>query len=57
MPIMDATLTRRRLKWLSITTTDLAALTLPHGVVDRLSYLREPGQSYSYVIPALANAE
>ena len=25
-------------------------ITLPHGVVDRLNYLREPGQSYSDVI-------
>jgi len=25
-------------------------ITLPHGVVDRLAYLREPGQSYSDVI-------
>ena len=28
-------------------------VTLPHGVVDRLDYLREPGQSYSNVIFAL----
>ena len=32
-------------------------ITLPHGVVDRLNYLREPGQSYSDVILALAMAE
>jgi hypothetical protein len=32
-------------------------ITLPHTVVDRLNYLREPGQSYSDVILALARAE
>jgi len=34
-------------------------ITLPHGVVDRLGHLREPGESYSDVILALArnNAE
>jgi hypothetical protein len=32
-------------------------ITLPHGVVDRLDYLREPGQSYSDVILALSKAE
>ena len=31
-------------------------ITLPHGVVDRLNYLREPGQSYSDVILSLAAA-
>ena len=28
-------------------------ITLPHGVVDRLNYLRKPGQSYFDVILAL----
>ena len=32
-------------------------ITLPQGVVDRLNYLREPGQSYSEVILRLAKAE
>ena len=32
-------------------------VTLPHGVVDRLNYLREPGQSYSEVILRSAKAE
>ena len=32
-------------------------ITLPHGVVDRLNYPREPGQTYSDVILALAMAE
>jgi len=32
-------------------------ITLPHGVVDRLNYLREPGQSYGDVILALAKEE
>ena len=31
-------------------------ITLPHGVVDRLSHLREAGQSYSDVILRLALA-
>jgi hypothetical protein len=30
---------------------------LPHGVIDRLNYLREPGMSYSDVIMALTKAE
>jgi len=29
-------------------------ITLPHGVVDRLNHMLEPGQSYSDVILALA---
>ena len=32
-------------------------ITLPQGVVDRLNYPREPGQSYSEVILRLAKAE
>jgi hypothetical protein len=32
-------------------------ITLPQGVVDRLNYLRGPGQSYSDVILAMATAE
>ena len=32
-------------------------VTLPHGVIDRLNYLREPGMSYSDVIMALTKAE
>jgi hypothetical protein len=32
-------------------------ITLPRGVVDRLNYLREPGQSYSDVVLALVKEE
>lgn len=32
-------------------------ITLPHGVIDRLNYLREPGMSYSDVIMALTKSE
>ena len=32
-------------------------ITLPHGVVDRLNYLREPGESDSDVILALMKGE
>jgi hypothetical protein len=32
-------------------------ITLPHGVVDRLNYLREPSQSFSDVILRLAKVE
>jgi hypothetical protein len=32
-------------------------ITLPRGVVDRLNYLRGPGQSFSDVILALATME
>jgi hypothetical protein len=32
-------------------------ITLPHGVVDRLNYLRESSESYSDVILRLAESE
>jgi GntR family transcriptional regulator len=32
-------------------------ITLPHGVVDRLNYLREPGQSFSDVILPMAKED